>query len=52
MIGSGGAPWKMTLLFKVAYGSHLSAITACGLHGSGGSLSITTFLGGGGNLKS
>lgn len=50
IIGSGGAPWNITLRLTAVYGSHLSAIMACGLHGNGGSLSMTTFLGGGGNL--
>ena len=50
MIGSGGALLNITFRFCCVYGNHLSAIMACGLHGNGGSLSITTFLGGGGNL--
>lgn len=49
-IGSGGAPWKITLLFDWVYGNHLSIRTDCGLFGKGANLSMTTFLGGGGSL--
>ena len=40
---------KITLRFTSLYGNHLSMITFCGLLGNGASLSMTTFLGGGGN---
>ena len=39
----------MTLRLTSLYGSHLSIMTDCGLHGSGAKRSMTTFLGGGGN---
>jgi hypothetical protein len=50
MIGSGGALLNITFLFCCVYGSHLSAMIACGLAGIGASLSMTTFRGGGGSL--
>ena len=49
MTGSGGAALNITFRFCCVYGSHLSAMIACGLAGMGANLSITTFRGGGGN---
>ena len=42
--------WNITLRLTWLYGSHLSIITDWGFDGSGASLSIMTFLGGGGIL--
>jgi len=39
---------KITRRLTSPYGNHLSTMTFCGFDGSGASLSITTFRGGGG----
>ncbi|RNA34518.1 hypothetical protein BpHYR1_013438 [Brachionus plicatilis] len=45
---SASAFWKITLRFCFLNGSHFSMKICCGLGGIGGSLSMTTFLAGGG----
>ena len=49
MHGSSGFFSRMTFRSRFSYGSHLSTVIACGVGNAGGSFSIMTFRGGGGN---